>query len=252
MHVNVRCEYYKGVGRLSFTKRPCNALKTLFGKSAQSPCFQFLPSGACASMPATETVDHTPAELLRMDTRATLELRSSETRSSDAFLRAHVAVKEQLKNYNKGIVHPRALPGFMQTWDGVTFLCLMFTAIVTPVEVCVIGETNLSYGPHIFLFCLNQSINLFFTCDVILNFYLAYQEPANRGGRWVTERKQIRRHYIRGWFIPGEAPQLPTALCLPLPNARARSEPRVFELDARRLHLDPTVRSRHHHRPRRH
>ena len=50
------------------------------------------------------------------------------------------------------------------------------------------------------LFVINRIVDLIFSFDVILNFFLAY--PVGIGGaRWVTEKREIRRQYLRGWFV---------------------------------------------------
>ena len=36
---------------------------------------------------------------------------------------------------------------------------------------------------------------------LVLNFFMAYQESAQEGGRWIVKLPQIRRHYCRSWFL---------------------------------------------------
>ena len=45
-------------------------------------------------------------------------------------------VKRQLKGLNRGVLNPRSMK--VQIWDMVTVAALVFTAIVTPFEVCFI------------------------------------------------------------------------------------------------------------------
>ena len=47
----------------------------------------------------------------------------------------------------------------------------------------------------------NRSTDVLFFGDMILQFFLAYQESPARGGRWVTSRKLIGLHYVRTWFF---------------------------------------------------
>ena len=54
---------------------------------------------------------------------------------------------------------------------------------------------------HVALFITNRLVDSFFTVDLFLNFFIAYQEPALKGGMWVTARSKIMRQYLRTWFL---------------------------------------------------
>lgn len=114
------------------------------------------------------------------------------------------SVLRALKRYGKGIVHPRTAK-WVQWWDGMSFLCLIYTAVVTPFEVgllqpipieLLLDDLNMCvpepctvpgcpicsqrfvalHRPHRFaLFVCNRLVDLFFFCDLVLNFFLAYQ-----------------------------------------------------------------------------
>ena len=83
-------------------------------------------------------------------------------------------------------------------WDTVTALALIFTAIVTPYEV------SFSNGePNLINFVLNRSVDVIFTCDIVLQFFIAFPESANytgQGSQWVMDHRRVIRHYLRGWF----------------------------------------------------
>jgi hypothetical protein len=44
-------------------------------------------------------------------------------------------------------------------------------------------------------------VNAFFAGDIVLNFFLGYQQSPRQGGRWVLRHKMIVKHYARGWFL---------------------------------------------------
>lgn len=107
-------------------------------------------------------------------------------------MESYLLIAKQIYEHHRGIIHPRHSRWFPY-WDGSIFASLAFTAIVTPIEVCLFKTT-----PPV-LFAFNRAVDLIFVLDVIFNFFLAYQESV--GGRWVTLRADIRRHYLRGWFL---------------------------------------------------
>ena len=47
---------------------------------------------------------------------------------------------------------------------------------------------------------VNWSINAVFIVDMVLQFFMAYQESTKKGGTWVTHRPKIVKHYLRTWF----------------------------------------------------
>ena len=72
---------------------------------------------------------------------------------------------------------------------------LLYTAIVTPIDVCIVQDK------HVWLFILNLTTDLIFTTDLILNFFIAYRSNEDEdGAQWVTDRKAIACHYLKTWF----------------------------------------------------
>ena len=103
-------------------------------------------------------------------------------------------IVSQLATYERGIINPRTSK-WVPLWDTATFLCLMFTAILTPFEVCIIQD------PGTVWLVTNWVVNSFFIMDMILQFFLAYQESPKKGARWIVHRPAIIRHYLRTWFL---------------------------------------------------
>ena len=85
----------------------------------------------------------------------------------------------------------------LQSWDFVIMSALLFTALVTPVEVSFMPPPE-SADDSLFLF--NRLIDVIFIADLALQFVLMYPEESREGARWVFSPQRIWRHYILGWF----------------------------------------------------
>ena len=84
---------------------------------------------------------------------------------------------------------------YMQRWDVITILALLFTAVATPFEVALL-KTELDG-----LFYLNRTIDAIFIKDMIMNFFLAYRDESKEGGRRLVKNfVKIRHNYFHGWF----------------------------------------------------
>ena len=110
-------------------------------------------------------------------------------------------VKAQLKYHNRFVLDPRH-SRWLQYWDAVFMACMIYTCVITPVEICMYKGVQLGDGETSFtiMFFGNQLVNVCFAVDLVMNFFLAYQEMPHDGGRWVTDVPLIRRKYLRGWF----------------------------------------------------
>ncbi|KAJ8607168.1 hypothetical protein CTAYLR_007338 [Chrysophaeum taylorii] len=95
----------------------------------------------------------------------------------------------------------------MRQWDGVTFCALIFTAIITPVEVAFTNSGSLK-AHEIPMFVLNRLVDVVFLVDIFLQFFVAYYDE-NLGGILVKSRSLIARRYLRGWFPIDAVSSLP-------------------------------------------
>ncbi len=86
---------------------------------------------------------------------------------------------------------------WIQLWDLTMLIPLIFTALVTPVEIAFLPE-----GRHItILWLVNRSVDAMFMVDIALSFNVAYQESADNGGHWVFNKQVIAWHYTKTWFV---------------------------------------------------
>ena len=81
----------------------------------------------------------------------------------------------------------------MVHWDGFMMLLLLFTAVFTPFEVAFL-TTRLD-----FIFWLNRFVDLGFAADISINMRLSFYDEGK--GMWIINYRQVRRHYLTGWFL---------------------------------------------------
>ena len=109
-----------------------------------------------------------------------------------------VAVGAQMMTKHKAfmerspfVISPRTW--YMRKWDLVTLVLLLFTAVVTPVEVAFL-ETSL----WSIMFWINRSVDALFVIDIFLNFFVAIVDPED--GQLIFHHPTIIKTYLRGWF----------------------------------------------------
>lgn len=77
-------------------------------------------------------------------------------------------------------------------WDSLMIALLLYTAIFTPYEVAFL-ETELNW-----LFIWNRFVDLSFTIDIVINFFLIVQSKET--GEPVADLPSIALVYLQGWF----------------------------------------------------
>ena len=87
-------------------------------------------------------------------------------------------------------------------WDLMMMALLTVVLFLTPYEVAFLEapsgwENTLTDG----LFWVNRAFDAAFLADLIINFFLAYQNPPSKGNTWVRSLAMIRRRYLAGWFV---------------------------------------------------
>ncbi|GMH60073.1 hypothetical protein TrLO_g2224, partial [Triparma laevis f. longispina] len=113
-----------------------------------------------------------------------------------------VAYFEERTKEPRFLIHPDSQ--YMQRWDMVTLLALIFTAFVTPYEVALLDSecdyfNVMTWDP---LFAANRVIDLVFLKDMCMQFFLAYRISGNGGGAGLLVRnfRAIRSNYLGSWF----------------------------------------------------
>lgn len=100
----------------------------------------------------------------------------------------------RLRLSNKQALEPQSK--YMRRWDGVTFAALIFTAVVTPVEVAFTNSGRIK-SHEIPIFVINRVVDAVFLTDMVMQFFVAYH---TKSGILVKSRRLIAIRYLRGWF----------------------------------------------------
>ena len=79
-------------------------------------------------------------------------------------------------------------------WDLMMMALLTVVLFLTPYEVAFLSP---SVGV---LFIINRVLDLVFFCDMVIQFFLAYQNGPEQGSTWVKSLPMIRKRYMKGWF----------------------------------------------------
>ena len=85
-------------------------------------------------------------------------------------------------------------------WDLAATMALLYTAIVTPVEVAFVQAPT---GDNVFnaMFWANRAIDIIFLIDMALQFRLAVRVTGAEGTRWLHTPKDIAKAYVSSkWF----------------------------------------------------
>ena len=105
--------------------------------------------------------------------------------------------EKERKRMARMLIDPRT-SSFVNRWDVVTALALLFTATFTPFEISFLGTAELKS----FRFFLNRVIDAIFTFDLCLNFFVMFpqQKSVVESVYWVDDLKIIMLNYLKGWF----------------------------------------------------
>lgn len=108
-----------------------------------------------------------------------------------------VQVQLGMVKVNAWMIDPREVKR-LWIWDATTASCLIFVAMITPIEVGFLEPSTSWWDP---LFLINQLINVIFVLDLVLQFFLMVSITDNTGTRWVSHPWVIAKHYLKGWFF---------------------------------------------------
>ena len=79
-------------------------------------------------------------------------------------------------------------------WDLMMMMLLTVVLFLTPYEVAFLAPSVDA------LFAINRALDLIFICDLVIQFFLAYQNGPDKGSTWVKSLPMIRKRYLKGWF----------------------------------------------------
>ena len=116
-------------------------------------------------------------------------------------LRRRHSIKQELKDMRKRLNNTEFVleptSKLVQKWDAITFIALIFTAIMAPVEAAFFNEHQDTLDARFFL---NRVIDLVFYFDIYMQFVVCYHSKANN--LLIKSRRLIAKRYLAGWFVP--------------------------------------------------
>ena len=107
------------------------------------------------------------------------------------FIRDCAQLRKRLKS-RQGFVNPRST--WIQYWDFATTIALLYTATITPYEVCVGLKSE--WGP---LWGINTFMNLIFMADIGVQFFLPVLNPETN--EFIRDHKILANKYLKSWFV---------------------------------------------------
>ena len=120
------------------------------------------------------------------------------------FTETVASLREQIKHqarFERLVLHPGKNSKMLNRWDFVTGTALVYTAIITPFEAAFLQAT---VGMDAWIdpwFLINRVLDIVFLCDMVLNFFLAFQALDSYGGLvWIVDQRRVIAHYLRGWW----------------------------------------------------
>jgi hypothetical protein len=136
------------------------------------------------------TSDHPvrkPAHHKRMPLGSVIDTFSSNTLFTNQELNLATKRLKETKKAKNGLseIYPR--------WDLVIVVCLCFTAVVMPYEVCFMESKSFDS-----LFVLNRIVDFCFLLDMGFTLNTTYE---NADGSVVYSRKLIFKKYFKGWML---------------------------------------------------
>ncbi|TGL63653.1 cyclic nucleotide-gated ion channel [Leptospira sarikeiensis] len=76
-------------------------------------------------------------------------------------------------------------------WDILVFVCIFWASLESPLRIVI------SYDQNIILTGVYFFIDSIFALDILWNFFT----PEYKQGRWISNRSEVIRNYLRSWFV---------------------------------------------------
>lgn len=124
----------------------------------------------------------------------------SKTSGNLAEVALEIAKFNRRKRY---VINPQE-NRIVRVWDSLACVALIFVCFVSPYEVAfIVDEKTLAFvesGADT-LFWINRTVDLLFTIDMVLQFFMMYPVRHAHGTTLVVDHRQIIRHHLRTWFV---------------------------------------------------
>ena len=144
-------------------------------------------------------------------------------------------LRRRINKSRRGLLNPHSKK--VQYWDLTTMMALVFTATVTPYEVCLGLPTEM--GP---LFIINLFVNTIFTIDIVVQFFLPVNDIS---GELIRSHKKLALRYCTTWFWLDVITVLPFDILTLTVRARVASILHFIVYSLSRADPLPTLRCPH-------
>lgn len=116
-----------------------------------------------------------------------------QDKNADAHEAKPAALMSSQSEDRRGVMHPAG--AFRRNWDLILALAVLYCACAVPISASF--NDDLPYNGKWCLIVMDWMADVFFVCDIIVNFNTAY---VNQYSEVVFSRWQIFLHYSKGWF----------------------------------------------------
>ena len=100
-------------------------------------------------------------------------------------------LRKRMRDQTLGLLQPRGI--FIQYWDMVTGMALLYTLFVTTFEVGLDIPTKIDG-----LFVANQIVALLFLSDICVQFFLPVPDPSRGEGSFERRHVVLAKKYLKG------------------------------------------------------
>lgn len=139
----------------------------------------------------------------RKHSRGASFIERHDARTAETIKQEVASISSQLKQHHlvkKWVLHPEKNKA-LSRWDSITGIALLYTASVTPFETAFMPSVLGTKAWFDGWFLVNRLLDIVFSLDIVLQFFLAYQTGTNFGGfTWEFDQRKIVRHYLSTWF----------------------------------------------------
>ena len=96
---------------------------------------------------------------------------------------------EQLDNMKVYILNPQSK--LRMIWDIIMIVFVIYNVIILPMQI------GLELEPDSTRYVIELFIDMYFACDILLNFFTGYFDDYNN---IIMDQKKIIKNYMKFWF----------------------------------------------------
>jgi len=98
-------------------------------------------------------------------------------------------------NDSQWLINPEH-SSFLSIWEVAVMASLCWVATIAPIQVAILRDNSFGW-----LFVINCLIDMIFTIDMVLQFFIMFQKQTSIGYTWEHRHIKVIQHYLRTWFL---------------------------------------------------